>query len=245
MDLQIRSIKSNLEKVREKVALAALKSGRRPEDVKIVVVSKGQPASILQAAVLAGAGILGENYPEEAVFKMIKMGKQEGVEWHMIGHLQSRKAKIIVENFDLMHSLDSLKLAEKLNRLCKEGGKRLPVLLEFNVGGEESKGGWEAANEEAWLQFLPDIENCLSLSNLDIRGLMTMPPWNENPERTRPYFVKLRKLQDFLKNAFPHNSFSELSMGTSVDFEVATQEGATYIRVGEAILGRRPPKTAN
>lgn len=245
MNYLVKTIQENLVKVRDQVSLAALSVGRKPGDVKIVVVTKGQPLETIQAAILAGAKVLGENYPEEAHSKMMLLDRGEGIQWHMVGHLQTRKAKIVVENFDFMHSLDSIKLAEKLNQLCEEKERKLPVLLECNVGGEESKGGWMAHEERLWSDLIPVVETCLGFNHLEIHGLMAMPPWDENPERTRPYFVKLKKLQDFLSRNFPRVDFSELSMGTSVDFHVAVQEGATYIRIGEAIVGRRQKKMPN
>jgi len=235
-------IRENLMKIEEQVSLTAFSAGRKPEDIKVVVVTKGQPIETMQAAILAGAKIFGENYPEEALAKIMQLEKYEEIQWHMIGHLQSRKAKIVVDNFNFMHSLDSLKLAERLNRLCEERNKKFPVLLECNVGGEDSKGGWMLHEESLWKDFLLVVEACLRYTNLEIRGLMTMPPLDENPERTRPYFVKLKKLQGFLLKNFPDVDFSELSMGTSGDFRVAVQEGATYIRIGEAIMGPRQKK---
>ncbi|NPV76738.1 MAG: YggS family pyridoxal phosphate-dependent enzyme [Anaerolineae bacterium] len=245
MNHLVKTIQENLAKVQEQVSVAAQSAGRRSEEVKIVVVTKGQPLETIQAAIFAGAKILGENYPEEAYSKMMRLERHEEIEWHMIGHLQTRKAKIVVENFDFMHSLDSIRLAEKLNRLCEEKGRKLPVLLECNVGGEESKGGWMAHEERLWSDLLPVVETCLGFNNLEIHGLMAMPPWDENPEHTRPYFVMLKKLQDFLSRNFPSVDFSELSMGTSVDFNVAVQEGATYVRIGEAIVGSRQKNLSN
>lgn len=239
---KVQMIRQNLEAIQERVTAASIKAGGKPEDVKIVVVTKAQDLETTQAAILAGAKILGENYPEETVGKIHGLQETTGVEWHMIGHLQSRKAKLVVDYFQMMHSLDSLKLAGRLNRMCKEKNIRLPVLLEFNISGEESKWGWSAWDEDLWEQPLPEIKRCVELSNLEIRGVMAMPPWHENPEKTRPYFIKLRKFRDYLSRNIPEVDFRELSMGTSVDFEVAVEEGATFIRVGEAILGKRQAK---
>jgi pyridoxal phosphate enzyme (YggS family) len=204
-----------------------------------VVVTKSQPREVAEAAIEAGVKILGENYPEEAVEKIKAIGATEA-EWHMIGHVQSRKADLIPHNFSLMHSLDSLKLANRLDRFTS--GSALPVLLEFNVGGEESKSGWMASDESRWLELLPEIDMVLKLKNLAVRGLMTMPPLFDDPEQTRPYFNKLSRLREFLKQNFPASNWSELSMGTSADFEAAVEEGATLVRVGTAIVGPRPPK---
>jgi pyridoxal phosphate enzyme (YggS family) len=196
----------------------------------------------VRAALEAGVKILGENYPEEAVGKIAAIGATDA-EWHMIGHVQSRKADLIPANFTLMHSLDSLKLATRLDRFAALAGYPLPVLLEFNVGEEESKSGWVVSDETRWPGLLPEINIVLKLENLKVRGLMTMPPLFEDPERTRPYFQKLRRLHDFLAQNFPAADWSELSMGTSADFEAAVEEGATLVRVGTAIVGPRPPKS--
>jgi len=142
----------------------------------------------------------------------------------------------------MLHSLDSSKLADRLERICIELNRTLPVLLEFNVSGEESKFGFSAWEENHWSELKPDIEKILSFSHLHVNGLMTMPPLFEDPERTRPYFQRLRKLQNYLANQFPKAQWQELSMGTSVDFLAAIQEGATFVRIGKAILGPRTIK---
>jgi pyridoxal phosphate enzyme (YggS family) len=157
----------------------------------------------------------------------------------MIGHVQSRKAKIVCEHFSLVHSLDNKKLAERLNYYAGEAGKVLPVLLEFNLSGEESKSGWSANDENQWDKFLPEIDQINSFTQLRVQGLMAMPPLFDDPEYARPYFKKLRKLQGYLKSIFPDIDWKELSMGTSSDYRVAIQEGATLIRIGQAILGPR------
>lgn len=225
----------------ERIADAERRAGRVPGSTRLVVVTKSQPLEVVEAAIEAGAAILGENYPEEAVGKMDAL-RSAGVEWHMIGHVQSRKADLIPGRFALMHSLDSLKLANRLDRCAAQAGCKLPVLLEFNVGGEESKSGWSAADESNWQGVFPELDMVLKLGNLVVRGLMTMPPLFEDPERARPYFQRLRRLRDALSKTFPAADWSELSMGTSGDFEAAIEEGATFVRVGTAIVGARPPK---
>jgi hypothetical protein len=158
----------------------------------------------------------------------------------MIGHVQSRKARLVIEHFDLFQSLDSLKLAKRLNRMAAEAERTLPVMLEFNVGGEESKFGWPAGKEKDWPVLYPTIEAILGLENLEVRGLMTMPPLETDPEDARIYFQTLRLLRDHLAARFPQADWRELSMGTSADYEVAVQEGATFVRIGTAIVGPRP-----
>lgn len=221
------------------IASAAKKAGREPESVKLVVVTKSQPVEIVRAAIEAGAKILGENYAEEGVMKLQSLREFSAVEWHMIGHVQSRKAQLVAANFNLMHSLDSLKLAKRLDRFSGEAGRQLPVLLEFNVGGEESKGGWTAWDETRWSGLLGDVAEMLALPHLTVRGLMTMPPLGSTADFSRPFFQRLRRLQEFLSRQFPQADFSELSMGTSSDFEAAVEEGATFVRVGTAIVGAR------
>ncbi|MBV6397396.1 MAG: Pyridoxal phosphate homeostasis protein [Anaerolineales bacterium] len=235
------SIRERYERTLQRIANAERRAGRTPGSTRLVVVTKSQPRAVIEAAIEAGVKILGENYPEEAVEK-IKSIPAPGVEWHMIGHVQSRKADLIPAHFQLMHSLDSLKLARRLDRFAGEAGVQLPVLLEFNVGDEESKFGWAAQEESRWLELLPEIDMVLKLANLKVRGLMTMPPFFETPEPARPYFKKLRELRDFLAKSLPNADWSELSMGTSADFEAAVEEGATLVRVGSAIVGMRPSK---
>jgi pyridoxal phosphate enzyme (YggS family) len=221
------------------VADATARSGREAETVRLVVVSKSQPLEVVRAATAAGINILGENYAEEAVAKMTAL-KETGVEWHMIGHVQSRKSDLVAEHFSMLHSLDSVKLAGRLNRNCAEAGRILPVLLEVNVSGEESKFGFPAWDERQWTDLEPVAEQILAYPGLRVNGLMTMPPYCDNPEQIRPFFQRLSRLQVFLKNRFPQANWTDLSLGTSMEYLIAIEEGATYIRVGQAILGPRP-----
>ena len=208
--------------------------------MRLVVVTKLQPIEVIQAVIEAGARMLGENYAEEAADKIAFLGSQSGVEWHMIGHVQSRKASLVAQHFDLIHSLDSLKLAQRLNRSAADLGRILPILLEFNVSGEKSKHGWEATDESMWRDLLKDANAIAVLPNLKIQGLMTMPPLSTDPDAARIYFRKLHRLRDFLMWHVPQAEWMELSMGTSTDYAVAVEEGATLVRIGQAILGPRP-----
>ena len=223
----------------EQIANAAHKSHRDPQEIRLVVVTKSQPVEVARAAIEAGVTILGENYPEEGVMKIQSLAAQSGVEWHMIGHVQSRKARLIADHFALLHSLDSLKLAQRLDRFASEQNRILPVLLEFNVGGEENKSGWEVSNDSILDKFLPDIQSVLELRNLRVRGLMTMPPLGADPEDSRRFFRSLRLLRDQLASLHPQADWRELSMGTSADYTVAVEEGATLVRIGTAIVGAR------
>jgi pyridoxal phosphate enzyme (YggS family) len=232
-------IRENYQHILDQIAAAARKSNRDPNEIRLVVVTKTQPLEIVQAAIEAGVRILGENYPEEAVTKMQSLAGQSGVEWHMIGHVQSRKARLVADHFALLHSLDSRKLAQRLDRFAAQGNHVLPVLLEFNVGGEESKSGWEAFHESQWNAFLPEIADLLALPHLRVHGLMTMPPLGIDSEESRRFFLRLRQLREHLARQFPQADWHELSMGTSADYPVAVEEGATLVRVGTAIVGAR------
>ena len=238
------SIRERYLRTLDAIDAAARKAHRSPDSVRLVVVTKTQPVEIIQAAVDAGAHILGENYAEEAAEKIAKLALQSAVEWHMIGHVQSRKAQLVAEYFALVHSLDSLKLAERLDRAAAKAGRTLPALLEFNVGDEESKHGWDASDEARWPDLLTDIKSIAALPNVKIHGLMCMPPLSTDPEAARVYFQRLCRLRDFLSKRVPQADWQELSMGTSADYTVAVEEGATLVRVGQAILGPRPQMEA-
>lgn len=239
----VESIRARYLATLDKIAVAAKKAGRDPKAVKLVVVTKAQSVNMTRAAIEAGAKILGENYPEEGVMKLQSLHEFSAVEWHMIGHVQSRKAQLVAANFNFLHSLDSLKLAKKLDRFCGEARRSLPVLLEFNVGGEETKAGWPAWDEARWHELLAELAEIAALPNLKVRGLMTMPPLGDIAEASRPFFQKLKRLQEYLSAQFPRVDFSEISMGTSFDYETAVEEGATFVRVGTAIVGARDYKT--
>ena len=233
-------IKENYDRVTADIAQAAHEAGRNPGDIRLVTVTKRQPSEVIHQAFAAGARIFGENYAEEALPKIEALPPVTGCEWHMIGHVQGRKARLVVSHFALVHSLDSLKLAQRYEALLAADGGALAVLLEFNLGGETSKTGWPGWDEARWESLLPEIGQALALPHLQVKGLMTMPPLCDDPELARPYFQQLRKLRDYLAKRFPAFGWQELSMGTSADYRVAIQEGATLVRIGQAILGPRP-----
>ena len=235
-------IHSRYEQVRETIEKTASSAGRRSDAVRLVVVSKTHPRETVLAALEAGIRELGENYAEEAVEKINAIGPVSGLTWHMIGHIQSRKADLVAQKFDYVHSVDSLKLALRLERFAAEADRKLPILLECNVGGEESKFGYTAADKTQWAALLAETNQIALMPHLEIRGLMTMPPLYDDAEKTRPFFQRLRELRDYLAEHNPQVSWSELSMGTSADFAAAVQEGATMVRVGTAILGSRPAR---
>jgi pyridoxal phosphate enzyme (YggS family) len=231
---------ANVAAVRERMERALARANRPSGSVRLVAVTKTHPADVAAAAVEAGLNDLGENRVEEALPKIKALGADKGVRWHMIGHIQSRKARSVVEGgFALVHSVDALKLAERLSSLSVEAGRRLPVLLECNVSGEASKAGFRADTPKAVETLLPELAQVTSLPGLELRGLMTMAPIVPEPDAARPYFARLRSLRDTLAEHFPAVTWAELSMGMTDDFEAAILEGATLIRVGRALFGER------
>jgi pyridoxal phosphate enzyme (YggS family) len=238
MEEKQRTIYENYQRVCDGIAQAAHSAGRAAEDVKLVVVTKGHSIETTRAALAAGACCLGENYVEQALPKIEALTGQH-VEWHMIGHIQSRKARAVSEHFAWVHSVDRLKIARRLNKFAAESERVIRILLECNVSSEASKYGWKAWDEVRWSELSAAIAPLMSFPNLEVRGLMTMPPYDPDPEKSRPYFVKLRRLREFLQGQFPEVGWSELSMGMSGDYQVAVQEGATLVRVGTAIVGPR------
>ena len=226
-------IRERLARVRGRIARAAERAGRKPEEITLITVSKTFDAATVQQAVAAGARDLGENRVQEAVDKVDKV-KADGLRWHLIGHLQSNKARAAVRAFDIIHSIDSAELARRLDRIAGEEKRRLSVLVQVDLAHEATKSG---ADEH----LLPEIVEALdSAEHLDFRGLMTLPPFFELPEQTRSYFRRLRELLENLnRGRSSERRLSELSMGMSHDFEVAIEEGATMVRVGTAIFGAR------
>jgi len=225
-------IEANIQNIRQRIAAAAARAHRDPAGIRMMAVSKTVEPERIQRALDAGITLLGENYVQEAREKIPAVGR--GAEWHMIGHLQTNKAKYVVHLFDWIHSVDRLELAQELDKRAFQHNRRLNVLVEVNVSGEASKNGIEPSG-------VPELVRRISaLPHLTIRGLMTMPPYSDNPEHSRPYFQALRGLRDEIHAAaIPNVRMDELSMGMTDDFEVAVEEGATIIRVGRAIFGER------
>ena len=225
-------ISSNIRLIRQRMGVACARCGRDPQSVRLMAVSKTVAPERIRQALDAGVTLLGENYVQEAREKIPAIGHV--AEWHMIGHLQTNKVKYVVNLFDWIHSVDRLELARELDKRAGQNNRRLNVLIEVNVSGEESKSGIEAT------QALELVQQVSLLPNINLRGLMTMPPYSDNPENSRPYFQALRKLRDDISAAdIPNIHMDELSMGMTDDFEVAIEEGATIIRVGRAIFGNR------
>ena len=227
--LRMASIKENLLGVMERIEKAARKVGRDPNEIKLVAVSKTVEAARIKEAIEAGVSILGENYVQEAQKKIEEVGRL--VSWHFIGHLQSNKVKYAIRLFDMIHSLDSIPLAEELNRRAEQADRVIRVMIEVNLSKEATKFG---TDEEVVVNLAKRIQN---LKHLFLEGLMTMPPYFDSPEMSRPYYIALRALKErMVKEGVP---MKELSMGMSNDFEIAIEEGATYVRVGTAIFGPR------
>ncbi len=226
-------IAENLIIIRERIAAAARRAGRNPGEVRLVAVSKRVGLDQIREAMAAGQTLFGENYLQEAELKVKALGRR--VKWHFIGHLQSNKAKLASEFFDCVETVDRLKLGATLDRHLAAVGRRLPVLVQVNVGRESQKSGVLPEDAETLLRGLGELEN------IEARGLMAMPPLCHDPETSRPYFRELRQLADTLaaKGLFAGSGPVELSMGMSGDFEVAVEEGATLVRVGTALFGER------
>ena len=234
-----QDISTNYQAILSRMEQAALKAGRNPESVKLVVVTKGQPMDRIKAVVDLGACNLGENRFEEALPKMESLADHRDLHWHMIGHVQSRKADLAFKGFHLIHSLDSLKLAGIYDRLAAEQADVLPVLLELNAGGEVSKYGWDISRAEFIGQVVEAIDVIMQLPNLAVRGVMTMAPLSLSGDDLRRVFQRVKRVQMDMKAKYPNKDIIELSMGTSADFTIAVEEGATLIRVGQAIMGQR------
>jgi PLP dependent protein len=225
---------ARLAGIRAQIAAAAQRSGRTPDEVKLVAISKTHPASVVRRLIELGAKDFGENRVQEADEKIAEVGRDKA-RWHLVGHLQANKARRAVKLFDLIHSLDSIDLAGRLDRLCiEEGRETLPVLIQVDLGHEETKSGIV----ESELTHL--VDSLGPLSRVKLVGLMTLPPFFDDPEQSRPFFRRLRELRDQLAagGAFG-DGIGELSMGMTHDFAVAIAEGATMVRIGTAIFGER------
>ncbi len=230
-------LKENFERVRKRIRKAAKGCGRNPRSVHLVAVSKTVPADRVKEAIDAGVDILGENYIQEAREKISKLSGNS-VSWHFIGHLQSNKAKYAVRLFDLIHSVDSVKLAREIDKQAKKIDKVQKILIQVNIAGENQKSGVKSVE-------IPNLlKEASSLGNVSVRGMMTMPPFFDDPERARPFFRQLREMRNLLQERLVSErdksiSLHELSMGMTGDFVAAIEEGATLVRIGTAIFGER------
>jgi pyridoxal phosphate enzyme (YggS family) len=225
-------ITANINKINLRIAAAAARCNRAPDSIKLLAVTKTVPLSAIEQAIEAGITALGENYVQEAKEKIAVIG--ERVSWHMIGHLQTNKAKYTVNLFDYIHSVDRLELAAEINKRACLIGRKINILIEINVSGEKTKNGITA------LEAIELIKNVSMLDCVSVKGLMTMAPYSTNPENSRPYFSELRNLRDkIISEGITGIQMEELSMGMTDDFEIAIEEGATIVRIGRAIFGKR------
>jgi len=225
------SLADNLAVVQQRIAAAGARGGRDPGSITLLAVTKSQPPEMVRAAADCGQILFGENKVQEAKAKIPLCPSR--LRWHFIGHLQSNKCRDAVEWFEMIQSVDSLPLAQEISKRAGQAAKTMPILLEVNVAGEASKFGYQPE------QLLAELKEINALPRIEIHGLMTVPPWSEEPEKTQPYFRRLRELklecEQMLGAPLPH-----LSMGMSGDFEVAIEEGATIVRIGTALFGPRP-----
>jgi PLP dependent protein len=225
-------VAANYLSVLARINDAAAKCGRRAEEIKLLGASKSQSIDAIRAAIAAGLTLVGENYVQEAKEKKDRIA--QSVEWHMIGHLQRNKARAAIELFDILETLDNLALARDLNKEAGKRSKNVRVFIEVNLGNEESKSGI-AKN-----RVVPLVEEIATLSNMRVEGLMTVPPFRENPEEVRPFFRELSELRERLNELrWPNVDLTELSMGMTHDYTVAIEEGATIVRIGTALFGPR------
>ena len=232
-------IQANLAEVRQIISQAALKSGRTAEDITILAITKHQELEVMVAAYNCGLKNFGESYLQEALEKMEDFAEVDDIRWDMVGHVQSRKAKDVAEHFHTVHSLDSLKLARLLSANRPAELPALEVFLEVNLGNEETKSGLPIESEQDLAGLTKLAEEVQQMEGLKLVGLMGMPPLFDDPEKSRPYFQKLKQAQDYLNNQNETFDLKQISAGTSHDFAVAIEEGSTIIRLGEALLGPR------
>ncbi len=232
-------IAERTSEVRERLAAAAVRAGRLPSEITLIAASKTRSVEEIEEAIRCGVTDLGENYVQELLTKREAIDKYglSQVSWHLIGHLQRNKVRYLRPALRLIHSLDSTRLAEEINRRVGEAGFRQPVLIEVNLVGEETKSGVSPAEVRSL------AEHVLELPHLELQGLMAMPPYSEDPQASRPHFRQLAGLAEELRaSGFPAQSMQHLSMGMSGDFEVAVEEGATFVRLGTVLFGPRVPR---
>lgn len=229
-------IKEKLEVINERINRAAERSERNTSDITLLAVSKQVESGRIREAIDSEHLSFGENYVQEFVTKYDELSEHKNIDWHFIGHLQKNKVKYIIDKVSLIHSVDKVSLAGEINKRAEKLGIVMPILVEVNLGGEESKSGIEPDELGSFLEKLSELDN------IRLSGLMALPPYCDNAEDSRKYFIKLRELRDNFISSY--NTLNELSMGMSHDFEIAVEEGATIVRVGTAIFGERPRKKA-
>jgi pyridoxal phosphate enzyme (YggS family) len=235
MSIERAAIEANLRSIHERIAEAALRSGRPPEAVRLVAITKSHPEQAVRAAFECGQRDFGENRVEEAQPKQAALDDLSGIRWHMVGKIQSRKARDVAGHFAYVHSVDRMKIARRLNQYQAGVGESLHVLLEINASGEDTKAGWYLPEGLDWAEFMADFQQILSLPHLHVGGLMTMAALGASDQAVRGMFARLREIRDQLELQL-NCELPELSMGMSDDFEIAVEQGATMVRVGRAIF---------
>ncbi len=232
-------LQENLEKIQSAMSESAKRAGRKVHDIRLMAVTKLKSVDVIQSLINLGIKHIGENYPDETIQKIqVFQEAPNDVVLHMIGHCQSRKIKIVADYFDSFQSLDRLEIGLKLNSILEKKNKKMPVFLELNTGEELTKKGWLLKGTSLSSSFLRDLEQLQKCSQLDIQGLMTLPPFTENAEENRYYFANLRHVLEDLNTHYGMH-LTELSMGTSIDYCPAIEEGATFIRIGTILVGPR------
>lgn len=243
MPSESESLSSRLQSVQARIAAAIEQAKRSPAEVTLIAVTKTHSAATINATYNAGLRHFGENRAEEAVQKMPALDAHSDIIWHMIGHIQSRKAKLVANNFSRVHSIDRLKIANRLSQAAGESGRTLDALLEINLTGEASKHGFDLSgwpgDRQQESDFLSAVEQLLDLPHLNIDGLMTMPRYSPDPQDAWSVYAQLAALRERLADSFPQTNWRHLSMGMTNDFEVAIAQGATFVRVGTALFGPR------
>jgi pyridoxal phosphate enzyme (YggS family) len=231
------AIRDNILHIKDRIARAARRSGRESDTIRLMAVTKTVNDNRLEEAIGAGVDMIGENYVQEAKAKIERLGRP--IEWHMIGHLQTNKAGYAVKLFDMIHSVDSMDLAVELDKRSRVPGHPARILIEVNLSGEKTKSGVPAPIAIGLVQQIAGLQN------LSIQGLMTMPPWFDDPEGARPYYTALRELRNRInREGITDRTIQELSMGMTGDYEVAVEEGATIVRIGRGIFGERPSRNS-
>ena len=233
-------IASNFEIILGRIQSASERTGRSINDIQLIAVSKKQPLEKILFANQLGINNFGENYPEETINKIGRMQSDSGsLSWHMIGHLQSRKAKIVASHFSCIHSIDSVHVAAVLNGELEKSDRTINGLIELNLSREATKTGFPAWNPEYLDQTIKELQSIILYRRIKLLGLMTMPPLSENAEDSRPVYQKLREIMIHISRIFPNQNWIELSMGSSFDYEIAIEEGATMVRIGQGLFGAR------
>ncbi len=239
MTTLVEVLDENLAQVQRRIEAAADRAGRSPQGIEILPITKGHPLEAVRAAYESGFRAVGENRVGEGLKKRDALAELEDLRWEMVGHVQSRKASDVAPVFERVHSIDRMKIARHLNKHARNASRILPVLLQCNVSGEESKYGWRLEDPGEWGACVEPFARILEMAHLRVEGLMTMAPWVDDDAAVRGTFRRLRELRDFLRAELPEGNWKHLSMGMTDDYELAVEEGATILRLGRTLFGER------